>query len=175
MAGESTPALAHRAVIASIVVAALSVTAFSLVGIAYFLGWIEPRAAQADKIAAATVPAPSAAKTERPEPLMPTYKPPTPPAPAPLPAPAPEATEPKRRPSPPSYANAPTTQPRERTRSRRECDECGTVAAVTTFGGMWEVRVRGDDGRSINYRFRSRPPFTVGERVRMEDGFLVPE
>jgi hypothetical protein len=50
---------------------------------------------------------------------------------------------------------------------------CGTVTATTANSDSWEVRVRFEDGATQTFRYRTRPDFRTGERVRLEDDRLV--
>lgn len=60
--------------------------------------------------------------------------------------------------------------------SRSLCINCGTVASITFYSGSeWDVRVRFEDGSAETVRYRVRPPFRVGQRVRLEEGRLVAE
>lgn len=192
MTGQWAAARSSRIVIVSVVVAAVAITAFCLVGIAVLLGWV-PRGG-AIPPAGMALPAQQVTGTEPPpepppndprvapidrgrsEPLMPKYSQPAAPAPAPDPVPA--QTPPKReaplvaarKPLPPPPPAAP--EPRERV-PRGACVNCGTVSTITTYPGRWEVNVRFEDGESRTFRYRSRPPFGVGDRVRLDDEFLV--
>lgn len=228
----------NRLVVASVVAAAIAVTAAALVAIAVQLGWISrpsgaPSASPAARsgstspdVALApgeTLVVPADPATARTGPLMPTYSEPTPPKPAPPPsaetAPAP-ASPPVRKPAapqqpparsaapldlqspnyspadtprpappyrpparddarggfgprPPEYARArPADEPRERRRDSVLCENCGSVAAITTYSDSWEVRVRFEDGSTRTFRYRSRPPLRLGDPVRLEDGRL---
>lgn len=108
------------------------------------------------------------------------------PVPAPLPVPATPAPPTQRGrfdsadsvgPAPPIFGRAelrdapspPAPQ------GRGLCDSCGRVIGVANWRSGWEVRVRFDDGSTQTLRFRRRPPFDLGERVRLEDGDLVPD
>lgn len=141
-------------------------------------------------------PPPSAETAPAPAP-PPVRKPATPPQPparsaAPLdlqsphysPADTPRPAQPYRPPSredargsfgprPPEYARArPGGEPRERRRDSVLCENCGSVAAITTYSDAWEVRVRFEDGSTRTFRYRSRPPLRLGDPVRLEDGRL---
>jgi hypothetical protein len=190
MSGEMAAARAHPAVIAAIVVAAIAVTACSLVGIAYMVGWIPARAAptptgfaipgqqlagSAQDVALApgetlvTAPDKSlAAVSSAPSPL------PLPPSPSTSPPPA-RAVTPATRAAPttPRYARAmPPVISNERA-ARSICINCGTVASVRSSQGEWEVRVRFEDGSSETLTYPQRPSFKPGARVRLEQGRLV--
>ncbi|HET7729132.1 MAG TPA: hypothetical protein VFK48_03780 [Usitatibacter sp.] len=140
----------------------------------------------------------------RSEPMMPTYAPPRAPAAAPAvpdelsaptrPRPAPRnvATNPDAPPTTPvpmpaarvapaplpvpeRYAEAPPPPHAPYARRGGRCDDCGVVAGIRTFGELWEVRVRLEDGTTARVRYRRPPPVDIGERVRLEGGRLVPE
>ena len=133
---------------------------------------------------------------KRAEPLMPRYSQPEPPAPAPAAeapagsparspmaaAPAPTETPvpmerpvPIERPVPPPVRDAPLPRaPTYITGTRpARCDECGRVTGVSNRDDLWEIRVRFQDGGSRTFRYRSRPPFEAGDRVRLDGAFLV--
>ena len=127
------------------------------------------------------------------DPLMPRYSRPEPPPPAPefgnetppprapvhsaaaprvapAPPPAPEPEPPRAAPVPrePSYASG--REPREPSYAMRPVR--GRVAGISYRGGTYEVRVRFEDGSSQAFRYRNRPVFEPGERVRLEGDFL---
>jgi hypothetical protein len=176
----TAPLRSNRAVVVAVVVAAVAVTALSLVGIASLLGWLPERApVRTAATAAPEDPAPRTPHTELPpigasgkrqEPLMPKYGTPEPPPPAPAvaaePPPAAPAQAPVRSvaaPRVPSYV-APARPGR--------CDACGRVTGVSSRGEGWEIRVRFEDGAARTYRYRSRPPFEAGDRVRANGAVL---
>lgn len=211
MNGETAAPAQNRTAIVAILVAAVALGAFVLVGIGVLLGWI-PRGALPET-PAATPGASTVAgearnglqKFEGNEPLMPRYSQPNapPPAPvqdfaaarppatqpgpatAPLPQyqpPAPAASAPRGRfasedavgPAPPSFGRAePSAAPAPPAQSRRLCRECGRIMGVANWRSGWEVRVRFDDGSTQTYTFRRRPPFELGERVRLDGDMLV--
>ena len=131
----------------------------------------------------------------RTEPLMPTYSPPAVPKAAP-PASAEEAaaatgpppavqppirierSEPARPPRPgpsmPQYARREThpTDPMDDWPRSVPCRNCGTVTSITPYADAYEVRVRFEDGAARIVRFRSSPPWRIGDRVRLENGRL---
>ena len=200
MEAPSAPLRSHRAVVASVVAASLAVTALSLVGIASLLGWLPERQKAAfvppDQRKGENEPAPRAPRGSlapieadaRGDPLMPRYSRPEPPPPAPefgnetpparepmrnaaaapvspapvAPPPAPVMPEPE----PPRAAPA----PREPTYAMRPVR--GRVAGISYRGGTYDVRVRFEDGSSQIFRYRNRPVFEPGERVRLEGDFL---
>jgi len=207
---SAAPARNHTATVA-IIVAAVALGAFVLVGIGVLLGWI-PRGALPDASSAApgaSAPAGEARsglqKFEGNEPLMPRYSQPHAPPPAPvqdfaaarLPAPqampaatpvpqfqppAPPASPPRGRfasedpsgPAPPSFARAePRAAPAPPAQTRGPCEECGRILGIANWRSGWEVRVRFDDGSTQTYNFRRRPPFALGERVRLDGDVLV--
>jgi len=211
----------HRAVVYSVVAAAVAVAACAIVAIAWMLGWLPgppspaagsnaspARQASADALdpGESIVSAPDGAK--RPEPLMPTYSRPVPPPPAPAadpqPAPLPRSegpaapipAEPRRtgererymnpdpsRPGPeiPSFAfggdrhaQAPSGPQADPRRPGAACLECGTVSSIASrYPGLWDVRVRLEDGASQTFRFRGVPPFHIGDRIRVDGAHLV--
>jgi hypothetical protein len=66
------------------------------------------------------------------------------------------------------YAQAP------RSRIDEPCRECGRVQSITSsYPGLWDVRVRLDDGGGKIFRFRDVPPFRIGDRVRTDDERLM--
>ncbi len=205
MSGEIAAARSHPAVIVSAVVAAVAVTACALVAIAWMLGWIPSKATVTTPASVAspgqqvagtvhdihllpgetlvTPPVPPKAATpkasaEATKPTTPQY--------AKIPEPAPR----KQAPSKPSYAQAmpsraapappgfpraepPITSLRS---SRSLCINCGTVTSIAGYSGdEWDVRVRFEDGSAEKLRYRTRPPLRIGQRVRLEEGRLVPE
>ena len=193
----------NRAVVAAVLVAAGAVTLLALVGVARLMGWT-PAPKPAAPAAAQPAPAKQAASApaidlvpgetlveapnvvERQAPMMPTYSPPAAPKPAPppdtAPAVAPEKARPalrverteERRPMPvrPRYAHP--TDPNDDWPRTAQCRECGTVTGIVTYADSWEVRVRLEDGDGRVVRYRSRPPWRLGERVRLADGRLEP-
>jgi hypothetical protein len=194
---------ANRTVVATVVVAAAAVALFALLGIARLLGWLPvapPPAppviagAPAPKVAAAGVDllpgetlVEPASTPPRADPMMPTYSPPA--APAPAPPAEPEPIEKPRPPPPvrveqrpverypvpvrPRYAH-PTDPTDDWPRSASSCRNCGTVTGIVTYSDAWEVRVRLEDGDGRVVRYRTRPPWRLGERVRFENGRLEP-
>ncbi len=175
----------NRAVVVSVIAAAVSVTLLCLVGIALMLGWVGgPRAPIAPVIvsmpAKATTPSPPAVALIPGETLV-TPAEATPPmaAPAAAPAAAPlprTRTEPAPRPRPatPSYARPGESQS-PRPARKLVCRTCGTVTAIATFPDLWEVRVRLEDGASFSVRYPSPPTLRVGDRVRLANGRLERE
>ena len=179
----------NRAVVVSVITAAISITVLCLVGIAAMLGWVGgPRAPIAPVIV--SVPAKTVSpKTATPVPagaaLIPGETLVTPaetPASAPLAQPAskPAApppprtrTEPAPRPRPanPTYARPGESQAPRPSR-KLVCRTCGTVTAVATFPDLWEVRVRLEDGASFSVRYPSPPTLRIGDRVRLANGRL---
>jgi hypothetical protein len=132
-------------------------------------------------------PPPSSAPTGVPPPPLPRAAVSPAPVPAPSAALAPSAPPPEGfRSSDPSGPGAPDygrsaerralADEDARAPRRAVCDHCGEVAAITRWpGSAWEVRVRFDDGSSRVIRFGSRPRLAIGDRVRFDDGFLVPD
>jgi hypothetical protein len=107
------------------------------------------------------------------------------PVPGPMPVPAtPPANPPRGRfdsgdsfgPAPPTFGRAePRPAPVPAPQRRALCEDCGRVIGIANWRSGWEVRVRFDDGSTQTLRFRRRPPFDLGERVRLDDGELVPD
>ncbi|HET7729096.1 MAG TPA: hypothetical protein VFK48_03600 [Usitatibacter sp.] len=212
MNGEPAVPAQNRTVTVAIIVAAVALGAFALVGIGVLLGWI-PRGAVPDAPPVgpgASAPARGQSnglqKFSGSEPLMPKYSqphapPPAPaqslqpeaktaatqamPVPAPMPVPAAPAAGPQRGrfasedsfgPAPPVFGRAePRETPVPAPQRRRACDECGRIIGIANWRSGWEVRVRFDDGSTQTLRFRRRPPFDLGERVRLDDGELLPD
>ncbi len=169
----------RRAIVVSVVVASVAVTASALVGIGVMLGWVgdkpaspaTPAAAVSDALLSPgeTLVAPAAAPSAPRAPLMPNYTPPKPPMPAPAvpDAATPPPREPKKvvaAPAPPQYRRPPA--PDER------CRNCGTVAAIATYPDAWEVRVRFEDGSERTIAYPTAPRLRLGDRVRFEEGRL---
>jgi hypothetical protein len=71
--------------------------------------------------------------------------------------------------------DAPERQAAEGTRSRAgACEDCGRVYSITSReAGLWDVRVRLEDGGSRTFRFRDVPPLHIGDRVRVDGGYLL--
>jgi hypothetical protein len=99
---------------------------------------------------------------------------------APPPAPSPSSSYaqglPSRAaPSKPSYTRPepPVTAYERSTRSL--CINCGSIASIGSNGDDWEVRVRFEDGTTESIRYPDRPRLSVGQRVTLEDGRLIPE
>lgn len=105
------------------------------------------------------------------------------PVPAPLPEPAtPPPSPPRGRfasedssgPAPPIFGRAePRAAPEPAPQRRGLCEACGRVIGIANWRSGWEVRVRFDDGATQTIRFRRRPPFELGERVRLDNDELV--
>ena len=55
------------------------------------------------------------------------------------------------------------------------CGNCGAVQSIRVFPDLWEVRVRFDDGGHRTIRYSRPQHWRVGDRIRYEDGHLVPE
>jgi hypothetical protein len=170
----------NRAVAAAVLVAAAAVTAFSLVGIASFLGWLPQRAPERTAATAAPEdPAPRTPHAELPpisgsgkrhEPLMPKYGTPEPPPPAPAAAIEPPAATPPQ--APVRNVAAPRVPSYVAPARPGGCDACGRVTGVSNRGGTWEIRARFEDGAVRTFRYRSRPPFEAGDRVRVDGAVL---
>ena len=172
----------RRAIVVSVVVASVAVTASALVGIGVMLGWVgdkpatsatpaRPAPAATDALLSPgeTLVAPAAAPSPSRAPLMPNYTPPKPPLPAPAvpDAAPPPPREPKKvvaAPVPPQYRRPPAQDER--------CRNCGTVAAIATYPDAWEVRVRFEDGSERTIAYPTAPRLRLGDRVRLEEGRL---
>lgn len=205
MNGETAVPAQNRTVVVAILVAALALGAFAVVGIGVLLGWI-PRGAVPDAPAAsapAKSPSNGLQKFSGTEPLMPKYSqpnapapapvqsfeaqtrpapPPAAPAPAPMPAPAAPPAAPGGRfasgdpfgPAPPVFGRGePRPAPAPAPQRRALCNDCGRVIGVANWRSGWEMRVRFDDGSTQTFRFRRRPPFELGDRVRLEGDELI--
>lgn len=203
MKGETAVPAGNRTLMVAMVIAAVALGAFVVVGIGALLGWI-PRGAVPDAPSAsltAKTPANGLQKFSGTEPLMPKYSQPhapppapvqsfgaelrpaaPPPMPVPVPVPVP-ATPPSaqggRFASGDAFGPAPPAFGREETRAapapprRALCNDCGRVIGVANWRSGWEMRVRFEDGSTQTFRFRRRPPFELGERVRLEGDELV--
>ncbi len=194
MSPEFAALRSHRAVVISVVVAAVAVTAFALVGIAALLGWVPGRLAgnspsniappgnpvvgTAADVALApgeTLVAP-AGNPAAPAPLMPHYSSPASPPPAPASRTVPEDSATEARP-------APVAKPQPKAASARPqpsqasppsaCAHCGRVVSITTYPDMAEVRVRFEDGTSRTLRSDVPAPWRIGDPVRLEHGRLA--
>jgi hypothetical protein len=170
-------ARAHPAVVASMVVAAVAVTAAALVAIAYMLGWLPARASLATPVGFAN-PAQQATGVATDLALSPgesVVSPEEAPKAGAGAAPQP-ATPSYAKPAPPKPAMAKSALSRPAARKHASCANCGNIASITSYGrGEWDVRVRFADGSHETLRYREPPPFRLGERVRLEEGRLVRE
>jgi hypothetical protein len=195
---------ANRTVVAAVLLAAGALALLALVGVARLLGWT-PAANPAPAPAAKAAPARQVAQApdvalapgetlvegpavpDRPAPMMPTYSAPHAPKPAPppdaTPVVAPEKARPALRVERSEERPAMPVRPRYQHPSdpgddwprTTYCRECGTVTAIVTYPDSWEVRVRLEDGDGRVVRYRSRPPWRLGERVRLAGGRLEPQ
>jgi hypothetical protein len=206
MDGETAVPNRNRTATVAIIVAAVMLSAFALVGIGVLLGWI-PRGAVPDAPPAASAASAPAAtpsnglqKFSGSEPLMPKYSQPhapppapvqsfdaetKPPAPQAMPAPVPATPPPSPQrgrfasedsfgPAPPTFGRAePAAAPAPPPQRRGLCEECGRVIGIANWRSGWEMRVRFDDGSTQTFRFRRRPPFDLGERVRLDGEELI--
>jgi len=123
----------------------------------------------ADETLVAPPPAPLAVE-------KPAGKPPVKPAakPAPKPKRAPAPANNAKRPPSPTLASA-SQYAREESRPRHArsgCITCAKVVGISEYPTYWEVRVRFNDGSRDALTYRDRPPFEIGEAVRMEHGRL---
>ena len=178
----------HPAVIASIVLASVAITACAVVAIAYMLGWVghgappSPTAmAMPGQQIAGTAPdmglLPGETVVTMPEPPKSAIPPPAPPQLAVPPKAA--AAKPVAVPRPSYEERSETTRARIVPESRiaqegdGACVNCGWVVAIATHGNFWDVEVRYDDGSTQTLRYPERPRLRAGERVRFEDGRLL--
>ena len=82
-------------------------------------------------------------------------------------------------PAPPSFGRAEPraapdrAAPEAPAQRRRVCQDCGRIIGIANWRSGWEVRVRFDDGATQTFDFSRRPPFDLGERVRLDAGELV--
>ena len=189
----------HPLVIIAIMVAALAVAAFALVGIAYMMGWLGHGVPPTP--AAIATPGQQLAGTAPDMGLLPgeslvTMPPPPAPEglavpvkpstakPAHVAPPAPSAAQPPPR----AAVTRPSYEQREDRAERTEttharivpdregpCVNCGTITAIATHGEFWDIDVRYEDGSTQTMRYPERPRLRVGQRVRFEDGRLVPD
>lgn len=168
-------ARAHPAVLASMVVAAVAVTAAALVAIAYMLGWLPAHASLATPVGIAN-PAQQTTGVATDLALSPGESVVNPEE-APKPGAAPQPVTPSyAKPAPPKPAIAKSAPPKAAARQHASCANCGNIASITSYGrGEWDVRVRFADGSHETLRYREPPPFRLGERVRLEEGRLVRE
>lgn len=206
MNGETAVPALNRTAVVAILVAAVALGAFALVGIGVLLGWIPRETPPAGPHSSTPAKAPSSElqKFSGSEPLMPKYSQPHPPPPAPaqsfqaearpaapqaMPVPAPMpvpatpapgqqrgrfASEDSFGPAPPVFGRAePSEVPVPAPQRRAPCEDCGRVIGIANWRSGWEMRVRFEDGSVQTLRFRRRPPFDLGERVRLDRGELV--
>ena len=188
----------HRGLVYLVAGAALVGLACALIALAWMLGWIPPRAAvyspaappAAEGLEPGETVVSAAEASAQPGPMMPTYSQPVVPTPAPTtrdagtspaPVPVPVPVRKARAPGPERHeayvqadlaAPGPTTP--SFTRSRAACVNCGVVSALTTYPpGLWEVRVRMEDGELKSFHFRRQPSYRIGERVRADGARLA--
>jgi hypothetical protein len=94
-------------------------------------------------------------------------------------APAPQAPPPAPKQAPkPAIAAASAPRPGPVTpsfvrRGAAACVNCGVVAAITSYPGLWDVRVRLEDGGGQTFRYRTLPPYRIGDRVRVDGAHLT--
>ncbi|HEX4331630.1 MAG TPA: hypothetical protein VH040_05810 [Usitatibacter sp.] len=162
--------------IASIVLAAVAVTACAVVAIAYMLGWVG-RDLPAPPIAVA-IPGQQLAGSAPDMGLLPgesVVTMPEPPKSAiPPPAPRPLVPIPEPTPARPAYeGHSETTHARIVPDRDNLCVNCGIVASITPRGDFWDVLVRYDDGSAQTLRYPERPRLRPGEHVHFEDGRLL--
>jgi hypothetical protein len=182
----------------SVITAAVAVTLCALVAIAYMLGWLPARSGIATPLSMASpgqqaagtapgvalLPGETLVTPEAPPPAAPaapaTPRPSTPnyarTAPSAAPVPRDPQPEPTTRPEPTPRPSAPAAKAPAYARAAPQtsvCVNCGTVTATTANSDSWEVRVRFEDGATQTFRYRTRPDFRTGERVRLEDDRLV--
>jgi hypothetical protein len=183
MSSMPPPAQSHRIVVVAVVTAAVAVTLFALVGIAYMIGWLPARSGVATPVSMAS-PALQAAGTAPGIALLPGESIVTPEATAPaVTEPAPAAAPPAPGPTTPIYkrsapAPIPARKPPASARANPEesiCVNCGTVTSTVAYPDSWEVRVRFEDGASQTFRYDAPPNLRLGQRVRLENNGLVRE
>ena len=176
----------HPAVIASIVLASVAVTACAVVAIAYMMGWVGHAApptpasmAAPGQQVAGTAPdmglLPGETLVTLPEPPKSAIPPAAPPG-AGVAVKPPESKPAPARPAPlrPSYEEHSETAHAAIAPDREgPCVNCGRVLAIVTHGDFWDVEVRYDDGSTQTLRYPERPRLRAGERVRFEDGRLL--
>ncbi|HXF77447.1 MAG TPA: hypothetical protein VN598_01175 [Usitatibacter sp.] len=183
MEANPAPLRSHPAVIASIVLAAVAVTACAVVGIAYMLGWVGKGVvpptpgsiATPGQQLAGTAPdmglLPGETLVTMPEPPKSAIPPPAPRPLVPIPEPTPPA---KPAPVRPAYEErSETTRARIVPDRDTLCVNCGIVASIVPRGDFWDVLVRYDDGSTQTLRYPERPRLRPGERVHFEDGRLL--
>ena len=163
MEANASPATlrSHPAVIASIVLASVAVTACAAVAIAYMMGWVGHAAPPTPASMAA--PGQQVAGTAPDMGLLPGETLVT------LPEPPKSAIPPA---APPGAAVA-VKPPEGKPDREGPCVNCGRVVAIVTHGDFWDVEVRYDDGSTQTLRYPERPRLRAGERVRFEDGRLL--
>jgi hypothetical protein len=59
--------------------------------------------------------------------------------------------------------------------TRAAAPETGRVSGIAYRGQMYEVRVRFEDGSAQTFRYRNRPFFEPGDRVRLDGSMLTPD
>ena len=185
---DDRPANARRSTAAAVVLIALSAA-----GITAAIYILEPPRARVAKTSAPPESGPAGPRVESGvvlladetlvEPPQATTAPVEKPAGGPVPKPAAKpASKPKHAPaSPPTkrplsstLANAPQYTREERTprHPRVACVNCAKVVGVSEYPTYWELRVRFNDGSREALIYRDRPPFEIGDAVRMEHGRL---
>jgi hypothetical protein len=134
----------------------------------------------------APAPAPPASAVEKPTgvpkspylpaPTRPAFAPATPPPSAASP---PETSRARIEPPPPReerYVEEVRPPRREEVReprgSRRFCDNCAVVTAVSQYVDEWEVHLRFSDGSRRRIHYDRPPPVARGDRVYFENGRL---
>jgi hypothetical protein len=53
------------------------------------------------------------------------------------------------------------------------CANCGVVSSITSYPGLWDVRVRLEEGGAQTFRYRTLPPYRIGDRVRVDGAHLT--
>ena len=98
--------------------------------------------------------------------------------------PAKPATKAKHAPTTPHYAKRPPSPTlasasqytRDEGRSRHmrnSCVTCARVVGISEYPTFWEMRVRFNDGSRDALTYRERPPFEIGDPVRVEHGQVL--
>lgn len=163
----------NRSAFASAIAAAVGFALFCLVGAAVLMGWIGPGVRPAN-----VLPPQAAARAQANElglspgeTVVSAAEVPAPPvkaeAPAARAAPAPSSTV------KPSVAKG--AEPRRPHKRHHAEPRVGVVHSIRVFPDLWEVRVRFDDGGHRTIRYPRPQHWRVGDRIRYEDGRLVPE
>jgi hypothetical protein len=187
------PPRSQNTVAAMVIVAAVAITGFAAVGIAWMFGWIGTHDAPPPAPGAIATPGQQIAGVVPEQSLLPGESVVTMPEPPKAAIPSPAPAQPKAAPIPPKPAPIPpkpaprvavqlpqehseVTRARIAPRDDRDiCVNCGVVVSVASEprGAYWDVIVRYDDGSTQTLRYPERQDFREGERVHLEDGRLL--